>query len=449
LRRRGREVPEIQRRELSGLVLSLRAMGAGSLEWLDAPPAEAYQAAENLLLRLGATSSGGSITARGRAMAKLPLHPRLAALVCEAERRGAGREGCEAAALLSAGDRLPAGLARHRGQSDVLALMEQTPSQEARRLRDLLLRQVKPGAPQANPDAILISILSAFPDRLVYRRGGIPELFESSVVGGHPLLVAIDIEQRRERGTLVRLASAVQPEWLIDLFPERVEERVGLQWNRAAERVEASSALLYDGLVIEESTGGSIDPGEAAKILAHQAVEAGVERFTDPEELRALAARTEFAAMHGGPPALDNTRIEQALTGLCYGLRSFAELRGAAGDSLLSSLLDSYSPAERRLLEEIAPERYRLPRGRTSRIHYEAVKPPWLATRMQDFFGMKESPRVARGQVALVLHLLAPNQRSVQTTTDLASFWQHLYPELRRQLSRRYPKHQWPENPMD
>jgi ATP-dependent helicase HrpB len=98
-------------------------------------------------------------------------------------------------------------------------------------------------------------------------------------------------------------------------------------------------------------------------------------------------------------------------------------------------------------LEAVAPERIRLPGGRQVRVHYERSKPPWIASRLQDFFGMRQSPAVARGKEPLVVHLLAPNQRPVQTTTDLAGFWERLYPQVRRELSRRYPKHAWPEDP--
>ena len=128
----------------------------------------------------------------------------------------------------------------------------------------------------------------------------------------------------------------------------------------------------------------------------------------------------------------------------CTGLRSFAELRQL---DFAGELLRQLSAGERQQLERVAPERVKLPSGRSTAIHYERERPPWIASRLQDFFGMRESPRIANGSVAVVVRLLAPNQRPVQTTTDLAGFWKGLYPELRRQLSRRYPKHAWPENP--
>jgi len=125
------------------------------------------------------------------------------------------------------------------------------------------------------------------------------------------------------------------------------------------------------------------------------------------------------------------------------GRRSFAELKSAAS-SMIATLEQRANP---RLLNEVAPNRVRLPSGRQARVHYEAGKPPWVASRLQDFFGMRETPCIANGKVPLVVHLLAPNQRPVQTTTDLAGFWERLYPQVRRELSRRYPKHAWPENP--
>jgi ATP-dependent helicase HrpB len=116
----------------------------------------------------------------------------------------------------------------------------------------------------------------------------------------------------------------------------------------------------------------------------------------------------------------------------------------AAAQTLVPALEQT---AHSRLLNQVAPSRIRLPGGRQTTVHYDAGKPPWIASRLQDFFGMRETPRIANGRVPLVVHLLAPNQRPVQTTTDLAGFWQRLYPQVRRELSRRYPKHAWPEDP--
>ena len=241
-------------------------------------------------------------------------------------------------------------------------------------------------------------------------------------------LVALDIEDRPDKALpLVRLYCQIQPEWLLD----GLEERTGLEWNRSAERVEAASAWVYENLLIEETRSGAVVPEQAAGLLARKAMEAGMDRFVDPAEWAEFRARVKFAG-------LPEPELEPALVQLCYGLRSFSELKNAA-----VRLIPALEP---RNLSSLAPANMKLPSGRTTRIHYEEAKPPWIASRLQDFFGLRETPRI--GEVPLVVHLLAPNQRPMQTTTDLAGFWQRLYPQLRRELGRRYPKHKWPENPL-
>ena len=440
-RRRDQDPPEILRRELSELCLTLRAMGVNhplELDWLDAPPAAAIARAEDLLERLGATGD------RARQMARYPLHPRLARLVMDARERGAGEEGCRAAAVLSSGA---------RAQSwDLMDLVTSPLDPVTQRHFEQIRRIVRPSKSHAHdPHALALAILTAFPDRVARRRkdnqlllatGGSAELACDARV---EFLVAVDIENRTEHALpLVRLYCAIQTaglaDVLLDLFPDRIQERAGVEWNRTAERVDAVSAVLYENLVIEETRSGAPDPEQAAALLAERALDAGIERFVDPEELAQFLARMAFASQHASLPKLE---VDHALRELCRGLKSFAELR-SAGASLLPALEQRAGP---RLLNEIAPSRVRLPNGRQTKVNYEADKPPWIASRLQDFFGMRETPRIANGKVALVVHLLAPNKRPVQTTTDLAGFWQRLYPQVRRELSRRYPKHAWPADP--
>ena len=155
-----------------------------------------------------------------------------------------------------------------------------------------------------------------------------------------------------------------------------------------------------------------------------------------------------FASGHAPLSDLREEDVNAALVFLCRGLRSFSELRTAAGHGGLErALLGRLGPGAEHLLRDVAPERIRLPGGRQARVRYARNQAPWVASRLQDFFGLRETPSVARGKVPLVVHLLAPNQRPVQTTTDLAGFWERLYPKVRRELSRRYPRHAWPENP--
>ena len=267
--------------------------------------------------------------------------------------------------------------------------------------------------------------------------GGSAELASSSAVQNHEFILALDVDVRRDRKLpLIRLASAIEPEWLIDLFPDRVEDRSGVEWNRTAERVDAVRALVYDGLTIEESRGAMPDADAAADLLAAKALEQDLGRFLDRDELDALRARVVFAGL---APITDDD-VRDAMREACTGLRSFAELEKA---DILEAIKARVPGVGR--LRELAPERITLAAGRQVRVHYEAGKPPWIASRLQDFFGMTETPRI--GSQPVVIHLLAPNQRPVQMTTDLAGFWQRLYPQIRKELSRRYPKHKWPERP--
>jgi ATP-dependent helicase HrpB len=454
-RRPAQDAPEITRAELSQLVLTLAAMGVRELEWLEPPPEAALEAARELLGRLGALDAGGGLTEAGREMVRMPLHPRLARLIQEAAHRGAVDDGCALAALLSAGERLPREMER-AGPSDLLLLLESEWEPRTRQLYQQIRRSAPRGRRGRGGDqALMESVLAAFPDRVARRRkgndlllasGGSAVLSPASVVRDREFLVAVDVEERPEGGLpLVRLASGIEPEWLLDLFADRVTERRGLEWNRAAERVEEASLLLFDKLVIQESRGAPRDREEAARMLAARALGEGLARFADAEELEQFLARASFAAGHSSLPDLGDEDVRAALESLCRGLASFSELEAAARHGGLARAIEErLPPGGRRLLEEYAPARLRLPSGRQVRINYARGQSPWVSAKLQEFSGMEESPRIAGGEVPLVVHLLAPNNRPVQTTTDLEGFWQRLYPELRRQLSRRYPRHKWP-----
>jgi ATP-dependent helicase HrpB len=401
-KRPGADTPEILRRELSHLVLQLRAMEASHLRWLDAPPDAALESAETLLNRLQATPE----------MADLPLPPRLAKLLKEAARLGAPSKGCAVAAVLSAGE---------RGSPDLLTLAEAAWQPQTKRIYDQLQRRF-PGRDKAHGDtAILQSVLAAFPDRVARRRNEAEVLLAT---GGsakfpgnrHEFLVVLDIGE----GRVVRLASPVEPEWLLD----QAIERTTLEWNRGAERVEQVTALVYDQLVIEEARAPAAASEETGRLLAERALEVDIGRFVDKDALEQLQSRAAFAGITIDPQA--------GLRNLSQNLSSFAQL--ASADLL------AYLRPQR--LDHLAPERLKLPGGREVKVHYDPGKPPWIESRLQDFFGMTETPRI--GKTSVVVHLLAPNRRPVQVTSDLAGFWQRLYPEVKRELSRRYPKHKWP-----
>ena len=335
-----------------------------------------------------------------REMAELPLPPRLAKLLTEAARRGVPGKGCAAAAVLSAGER---GLSER--QVDLLALIESEWQPQTRRVFDQLRRRF-PARDQTADDAPLLNpCWRRFP--IAWR--GIAAMANCCFAGGsarlpdcrYEFLVAIDVEDRRDRGLpLVRLAAPIEPEWLLD----KATERTTLEWNRAAERVEQVTALLYDQLVLEETRGPAPDSEETARLLAAKALEADIGRFADRDELEQLAARAAFRG--------NRHRRRGGAAGV---VPRAVEFRGARKRAA------SWTRCGRRVWISWLRSGSRLPGGRQVKVHYEAGKPPWIESRLQDFFGVRETPRI--GATPVVVHLLAPNRRPVQVTSDLAGFW--------------------------
>ena len=427
------DVPEILRSDLSGLCLALRAMGiehVHDLEWLDTPPDAATQHAEGLLDRLG---SAPDFAAK---LARFPLPPRLARMSLEAVDRDVADDGIAVAALLGSGIRCE--------RTDLLSALDLPVDPKVEQQRRQLRRLLR-GSRQGRHDeqALLLSVLAGFPDRVARLRAGNQILLSTGISAefagdppGYEFMVVLDAEDRSDKQTpLVRMTARIEPEWLLELFPDHITDTLTLEWNRAAERVDAVKTLRYDSLLLEESRNARPDPEAAADLLAQRALDTGIEQFVDGKALHDSLARIRFAEL----PEPD---LKASLRQMCEGLRSFAELREAA-HGFVAALEASASPK----LRELAPGTIRLPSGRMTKVHYEDGKPPWISSRLQDFFGLQDTPRVGRRQTPVVVHLLAPNQRPVQTTTDLAGFWQRLYPQIRRELMRRYPRHAWPEKP--
>ncbi|HYO14312.1 MAG TPA: ATP-dependent helicase HrpB [Thermoanaerobaculia bacterium] len=485
-----RETPEIARVDLTGPALQLRAWGESDLAafgWFEAPDPAALSAASLLLQQLGATDEHG-VTTLGRTLARLPVHPRLGRLLVEGHRLGHTREAALLAALLSERDPFPQAPRREgprrSSRSDLLDRLDALEAFERRegsgedhlnpgaarfvlRARDQLadlarreLGRAEGGGSDRDDrdDALLRALLAAYPDRLARRREpGSPRgvllggrgvrLSDESAVLEPELFLAIEVDAGRsgpQAEALVRLASAVEPEWLPQ---ERLRATVDLVFDPERERAAAWKRTRLDDLVLAESEVPP-DAGEAGDMLARAAAER-LDRalpLDDPEVASFLArARCLREWMPDlGLPAFDEAFLRGLLPTLAAGRRSFAELRRAP---LLDALRGALTWEQLQALDREAPERLEVPSGSRIRLAYEPGRPPILAARIQEMFGLAETPRIAAGRVPVLLHLLAPNGRPQQVTHDLRSFWESTYPQVRKELAGRYPKHAWPQDP--
>jgi ATP-dependent helicase HrpB len=498
------ETPEIRRTDLSEAVLLLHGAGVdhpSSFPWFDPPADASLEASEVLLSRLGAVDANGRITGVGVRMLRLPTHPRLSRLIVEGEKLQIAEESTLLAALLSERDiRLGArtNLAesspisrRHiSGPSDLLELVDCFREAENAHFRQELVRALgldiraveavrrsqrqlqrllsaknsNPGAltPSQTEEALLISVLAAFPDRVAKRRkaaarelvlagGGSALLSSTSIVHDALFVVAVDAEERRDNrpgrivDPMIRLASAIEVEWIAGLFPESIFQKVELIWNERAGRVEEIRRTSYGQIALEEIVHTAAPSEKVSKLLAAAVFDRALSPIVDRDLLPDFRARLELVAKYFPQENLHSIgelEMRSAVELLCRGKRSLEEL---TGQSIVDALLEGLDGRQRSLIKREAPERIKLKAGRTVRVHYDSTKPPWIESRLQDFFGTQATPSLCGGQAPLTIHLLAPNGRAVQVTTDLAGFWERHYPAIRRELQRRYPKHAWPE----
>jgi ATP-dependent helicase HrpB len=484
------ETPEVLRSDLAEPILQLVAVGElADFPWLDSPPPDAVENARRLLMLLGAMDERDQITPLGKELARLPAHPRLGRLLLAGARRGVLRETSIAAALLSERDpfraaqfnsrdsREPRIHRAVRSRSDVVdrvIAIQAFYAGEPLRDPDLelnpggahtVLRAAEqlyhltdfPRAARAeHPDlALMQSLLEAFPDRLAKLRPGTQDralmvggrgvrLEPSSRVRGEPLFLAIELNDRGGEAR-ARIASAVERSWLPD---ERIHSCEELFFNPTRHQVEARARTYWADLLLEDVPVAITDLAAAAKLLAQHARHDldGILPAADTAAGKLLARVSWLAAAMPelGLPSLNREDLEGMLPEVCHGLRSFDELRAVDWLSLLKARIgcDRFSEIDR-----LAPAELELPSGNRHQIVYDVGKAPVLAVRIQEVFGMRETPRVAGGRAPVLLHLLGPNGRPQQITSDLASFWQNGYPELRKELRRRYPKHAWPDDP--
>jgi ATP-dependent helicase HrpB len=492
------DAPAIEREELSEAMLTLASLelasgGAigGELRFLTSPPPAAVEAAVETLVSLGALR-GGRITALGRRLLDFPVHPRLARLIVEGERLDCFDDACLAAALLSDRDIRRESRTALRGggsgaltsaDSDLEEMIDRFREAEGdrfeRRALDRLeldggavrrveraykqLARRRPRAPEAGASGSLASalgrsVLSAFSDRVAQRRGtsaelvlcggGTARLADTSVVHRAMLVVAVAADQPQgKRGqALVRVASRIEPEWLLDGYADRLELEDTVAFDATTERVERISRMRFGRVVLDESRSRAEPSPEAAELLLRAARAKGLAVFDREDRLSSLSARLSVLAAQCPELSVPENLGDLSARALELGasqVSSLAELVDLDLPALVSSTLPA--PLARALAEE-TPPRLRLPGGREVAIHYESGKGPWIESRLQDFFGMTKTPTICRGRLPLTIHLLAPNYRAVQVTTDLDGFWTRHYATIRKELMRRYPRHDWPED---
>lgn len=473
---------EILQADLAGLALQLGRWGVtpDQLRWLDQPPAAAFSQALDLLARLGAFKPGSrhNLSEHGQAMAELPAHPRIAHLLLRGQDLGLAAMACDVAALLGERD------IQRGGGADLhsrLALLSgeskanrgghggvQRARQLARQYRGLL--RGKAGAAVADPDhprwlGALLAL--AYPDRVAQQRreggaeyrlaNGRAALFaEVDALMKCPWLVVADLGSRQgQREERIYLAAQFDPALLDDVLAEQVERLDILDWDEREQMLRAERQTKVGELVLSREPLPGLDDQARAKALLGLVRRKGLNLLTWTPELRQWQARVTLLRQldlekHGQSewPDLGDEALLASLEdwlqpylGKVSRLSHFAALDLP---SILRNLLPWPLPQR---LDEWAPTHLAVPSGSNIRLDYSET-PPILAVRLQELFGLADTPRIAQGRQQVKLHLLSPARRPVQVTQDLANFWRTTYAEVKKDLKGRYPKHYWPEDPL-
>lgn len=454
--------PEILDADLSSLALDLAAWGARdphALAWLDPPPAAAWAEASALLERLGARDAGGGLTAQGAALARLPAPPRLAYMLMRAAEEGDARLAARLIVLLT--ERGLGGRAADLHERLLSFAQERgTRAESARRLADRLTRLVG-GDAQAEIDAARIGRVLArgFSDRVAKARtptnGRVDFLMASGRAAGvdvaDPLaraafLVIADATGRADRANIVAAAEIAEGE-LRDLFAGEIETETKIAFENGVARGRRTRRL--GRIVLSEAPVAEIASADIEAALLDRARAEGLDALPWDDAARQLRARVALLRAHA-PDAWPDWS-DAALIGALgdwlplHGARGFDDLQGRLG-SALENTLDF---AQKRMLESLAPTHLETPAGGMAPVDYLAEGGPVAAARLQEWFGLDAQPAILGGRLKLTLHLLSPAGRVLQTTRDLPGFWRGSYAAVRADMRGRYPKHPWPDNPLE
>lgn len=475
--------PEIAQVELAGLALELAAWGDANLRFVDAPPTGAMAAARELLQRLGALDDG-SITPLGRRMLALGTHPRLAAMLLAPADRAEQALACDLAALLEARDPLRsrsdsvverwqslaafrAGRVGPDASRSALAALDQAAKQWRRRLR------LDATPPSGMPAHLLGDVLlHAFPDRIArqhpsdpYRyqlaNGRSARLFDESTLYGEPWIVISELRDDPRDARVLRGAPLDEQRLRRD-FPRRFVTEDRVVWDAAARGIAAVRETRYDRIVIESKSLARPDPARYADALVDAVRQLGLSALPWTESLQQWRARVrslrawmpELAQGDGALPDLSDETLIASLDGWLKPVLSGKTRLDALGEQELGEALKSTMDwSLRQKIDALAPTRITVPSGMERRIEYgyddaaDAPIAPVLAVKLQELFGLADTPRIADGRVPLTLHLLSPGGKPLQITQDLKGFWDRTYPEVKKEMKGRYPKHPWPDDP--
>ena len=489
--------PEIQRLDLAEVVLQLHAFGVKDVRafpWLEAPNELALQQAVALLQELGALTetTPPALTRLGSTMARLPMHPRLSRMLVESADRDCLDRATLWAALISERDILIRGAENGFAKqlpdvfprSDFLVLesamefarrsnfdpdrcgsrgLHANTCREVDRTRRLYAdacRAARLGGGRGDAiESLAECLLVAFPDHLALRRNDTNlacalagnrrgQLDPDSVAKHIGLVLPVEIREigaGQAAKTVLSLATEIHPEWLRAVHGDRVHHERVTEYNPAMQAVEARDREVFEGLTLEESLlpDTKIDRRAAAAILAEQVINGTLKLEKWDEAVDQWIERVRCVAEWFPERKLiryDDDERRLIVEELCAGAVRHKDIRDKP---VLSFFKDALSWEDQQLVEQMAPERFQLPRGWRMRIEYSAGSAPRGRAKIQDFYGLTETPRIAAGRMKLLLEILAPNMRPIQVTADLANFWANLYPTLKKELSRRYPRHEW------
>ncbi len=473
---------EIVQAELSGLALELAAWGitAGSgveLPWLESPPAGALAQGRDLLTQLGALAADGRITALGREMLELGATPRLGAAalraapelralvadllaLMEARSPLRGEQArtddfrARVSALHAWRDRHTAG-ARTGADAGALAAIEQASKGWRRRLD---VRSAASGVPDSH--AVGDLLLHAFPDRVARRDDANPlrytlangrgaRLHEGTALHGEPWLVALDL-RFEARDSLILAAAPIDARVLEREYPAQFKRERVLRWNDERQAVEAFEEQRYAAIVLDRRSV-PVKPEDALPALLAAVRAKGIGVLPWSEHAHRLRARMQalraWIPELGLPDVSDAALLESLDDWLAPYLNGKRSLGALGADELSQALGSLFDYEQRRQLDAQVPESLTVPSGMSRRLEYAEGEPPVLAVKLQELFGLADTPRVANGRIPVTLHLLSPAGRPIQVTQDLKGFWERTYPEVKKELKGRYPRHPWPDDP--